>query len=122
MKKLLLVVVCCFMLCGCGKNWKKDFQTSDIKIKVIDSWNDSKTYITYSIKNTSNYTCKSMKAIVEFKSGDLIVEETIYPPIYSSSPLKPNNVLNDEYVILHKDYEGYVASFKEIDCYDKNMN
>lgn len=121
MKKLLLIVVCCFCLCGCSRNWKKDFQASNITIRTVKGLRTN-TYITYSIKNTSNYTCKSMKAIVEFKSGDLIVEETIYPSVYSSSPLKPNNVLNDEYAILYKDYEGYIANFKEVDCYDKDTN
>lgn len=122
MKKILFVVLCCLCLVGCEKNWKKDFQVSDIKIKVIDNWNDSNTYITYTIKNVSNYTCNSMKAIVEFKSGNLTVEETIYPPIFSSNPLKPNSTITDEDVISHKDYEGYTATMKYIDCYDKSTN
>ena len=122
MKKILFIVVCCLCLCGCGNHWKNDFQTSDIKIRVIDSWGDSDTYITYTIKNISSFTCNSMKAIIEFKSGNLTAEETIYPPIFSSNPLKPNTTFTGEAVILHKNYDGYTATFKEIDCYNRNTN
>lgn len=118
MKKLLLAFLCCLIVCGC-EDWKKDFQTSDIKIEVTNGLKID-TYITYTIKNISDYNCNSMKAIIEFKNGSIATEEIIYPPIYSSSPLKPNNALTDEYTFLGKNYEGYTASFKEVNCYDKD--
>ena len=121
MKKILFIAICCLMLCGC-KNWKKDFQTSDIKIEVVNSWDSSNTYITYTIKNISDYTCNAMKATVEFKSGTISTEEIIYPPIFSSTPLKPNQTLTNKNVIIGKNYEGYTATFKKIDCYDKDTN
>lgn len=120
MKKILFIAICCLMLCGC-ENWKKDFQTSDIKIEVVNSWNSSNTYITYTIKNISDYTCNAMNATIEFKSGTISTEETVYPSIISM-PLKPNQTLTDKYVIRDKNYEGYTATFKKIDCYDKDTN
>lgn len=122
MKKILFIVLCCICLCGCDNNsWKKDFQVSDIKINVTEGWSRDDTYITYSIKNISNYDCNAMTAIVEFQSGSLTVEETIYPSSLLF-PLLKNSTVEFEDVIMNKNYEGYTASFKEINCYDKDTN
>lgn len=119
MKKILFIGICCLCLCGCGSSWKNDFQVSDIKIKTTNfSDGDNMTDISYSIKNNSNYTCKGLKAIIQFKSGSITVEETIYPS--TLSPLTPNGILEDKQTFFHKDYEGYTATFKNIECYEKD--
>lgn len=122
MKKLLLIGFCCLCLCGCNNNWEEDFQTSEIKMNIVKGISRQDTYISYTIKNISNFTCNSMKATIEFQSGNLTVEEIVYPSIYSSSPLKQDKSMNFENVIMNKNYDGYTAKFKNIDCYSKERD
>lgn len=118
MKKLLLAVVCCFVMCGCGK--KEDFQASNISINVTNSSYRTDTNIEYTLKSVSNYTCNGIKAVVEFKSGNLTVEETIYPSSLML-PLRKDDIRTYENTILNKNYEGYTATFKSIDCFSKSV-
>lgn len=122
MKKIILLGLCCLCLCGCESSWEKDFQASNIKIRIVEGYDNDDTYLSYSIKNISNYTCNGLKATIELKSGTITIEEIIYPPVFSSSPLKPNDVVEDESPIFNKNYDGYTATFKEIECYDKNTD
>lgn len=121
MKKFILLVVsviCIFGLCGCEKDWKKEFQVSDIEIEVSRNWDGtSTTNLKYIIKNISNYDCRSMSGIVEFQNGTIKTEEEVYPMYIGT--LKSGDSINAHSTILEKNYEGYTATFKNIDCFMK---
>lgn len=109
MKKLLILVVCCLCLCGCGN----DFKTSKIKTNTIKSFNDVDTVVSGSIKNNSTKTCDALRVVIEFKSNTLITDENIN---IITSNFKSGDIINFEEVIHHKDYDGYTAKFKNIEC------
>ena len=121
MKRILLIVVCCLCLCGCN-SMQSDFQVSEIKTDVIgkNGISEAWTKLYFKVKNISNYTCNHIKAVVEFKSGNLVVTEELNSlnGISYSEPLGPNEVADLEGTIF-KDYDGYTASIKNIYCYDK---
>ena len=118
MKKIIYISLICLFFCGCQNNsWKKEFQVSDIKIRVVDGFVRDDTYVSGMIKNISDYTCNSMNAIIEFKSGTLTQKEEII--VFNSNPLEPNETYSFEYSIMGKNYDGYQATVSELNCYAK---
>lgn len=113
MKKILLML-CSIVICGCSNNWKKNFDASEIKIETIESLSDVTTYVSGKIKNISNKTCDLLEVTIEFKSGTLITEETID---IIAIDFNPNEIIEYDEAINHKNYENYNPKFKNIICH-----
>ncbi len=110
MKKILVVALCTFLLCGCGKkedDWKKTIQLSTLEIK-----ND---YIVGQIKNLKDKAYK-LTLTIELKSGSLTEEKTCYETI------KPNETRNLKCILAsNKINDTYTAEIKTIEITEKEI-
>lgn len=112
MKKILIIVVCLFTICGCSKN--EGYQVSEL---IPNTYLDM-AHLKGTLKNVSNTTCKEVQINVEFSSGTITDEGWVW----IESPEKGESIsFNDIFYGASEidNIEDYQVKFKNIECWIK---
>ena len=108
MRKILLLVICCIMLCGCGKK----FEVSNFRWEKIGGLYHS----VGSVKNSSNEKCNHIHIKLVYKNGELMEEGNCnYSFVLESGEVKNVECLYTGNLSNIQDYEIII---KNIECQD----